>query len=415
MSSSLFRKEAIKNNTQRLLGEVLLIRPISFWIFTVSIMLVVAMVGALLLFGKFARRETVAGYLVPDKGLVRVYAPFNGIIDQKHITDGQKVTKGQNLLEVTTERGTKDSLSINQQLITRLEEQKARLKQRITDETQVLDSEGSRLSVILTNHKSEHYQIIKQLQSQREQLELIKGQWGRYKELRKKGLVSEDELLIKRNAYFNAKTAIDATKRLQINKQTEIANIQKQLEQSPLRKSNRLQELEHQYGQLEERLIELKNSRSYMIKAPVNGRITSTQVNLGQNVSSTVPILTVIPENTVLFAELFLPSRAIGFVKKNQKVLMRYDAFPYQRYGLYEGKIVQIAEAVIHPNETSIPIATQEPVYRIKVALDVQNINAYGKEMRLQSGMSIAADIILEERSLGQWLLEPIYSLKGKL
>ncbi|GAA4272263.1 HlyD family efflux transporter periplasmic adaptor subunit [Aquimarina gracilis] len=415
MSSSLFRKEAIKNNTQRLLGEVLLIRPISFWIFTVSIMLVVAMVGALLLFGKFARRETVAGYLVPDKGLVRVYAPFNGIIDQKYITDGQKVTKGQNLLEVTTERGTKDSLSINQQLITRLEEQKANLEQRIIDETQVLDSESNRLTVILANHNSEYYQIRQQLQSQGEQLQLIKNQWERYKTLREKGLVSEDELLIKRNAYFNAKTGIDATKRLQINKQTEIANIQKQLEQSPLRKSNRLQELQQQFGQLEERLIELSNSRSYMIKAPVNGHITSTQVNIGQNVSSAIPILTVIPENTILHAELFLPSRAIGFVKKDQTVLMRYDAFPYQRYGLYEGKIVQIAEAVIHPNEASIPVAMQEPVYRIKVALDVQNINAYGKKMRLQSGMSVAADIILEERSLGEWLLEPIYSLKGKI
>ncbi|WP_438423799.1 HlyD family secretion protein [Aquimarina macrocephali] len=415
MSSSLFRKEAIQSNTQRLLGDVLLIRPMSFWIFTGAITLIVIIVGFFLAFGTFARREMVTGYLVPDKGLVRVYAPFNGIIDQKHSTDGQEVSKGQNLLEVTTERGTKDSVSINQQLITRLEEQKINLEQRIVDETLVLDSEGSRLSVILANHKNEYYQINQQLQSQKEQVQLAKKQWDTYKKLRVKGLVSEDDLSSKRSIYFSARASLNATKRLQINKKTEIANIRKQQEQSPLRKSTRLKELQNQLAQKEERLIELKNSHSYMVKAPVNGRITSTQVNIGQNVSSAVPILTIIPENTTLYAELFLPSRAIGFIKKNQRVLLRYDAFPYQRYGLYQGKIVQIAEAVIGPNEVTIPIPMQEPVYRIKVALDVQTINAYGKKMPLQSGMSVAADIILEERSLGQWLLEPIYSLKGKL
>lgn len=112
---------------------------------------------------------------------------------------------------------------------------------------------------------------------------------------------------------------------------------------------------------------------------------------------------------------MFLPSRAIGFVEKNQKVLIRYDAFPYQRYGLYGGRIVQIAETVINPNEISIQLPIQEPVYRIKVELDKQTVNAYNKEMPLQTGMSVAAEIILEERSLGQWLLEPIYSLRGKL
>ncbi|AXT59349.1 HlyD family efflux transporter periplasmic adaptor subunit [Aquimarina sp. AD10] len=415
MSSPLFRKEAIENNTQRLLGDVLLIRPISFWIFTFAMVLLVAIVSLFLVFGKFARRETVAGFLVPDKGVVRVYAPFNGIIDQKHTIDGSKVTKGQNLLEVTTERGSKDSISINQQLIIRLETQKTNLTQRIDDEILVLDSEGNRLSVVLSNHKSEYYQITRQIKSQQEELKLLKEEWDKYIKLMKKGLISEDILNSKRNAYFNSKASLDATKRFRIQKKTEIANTEKQLEQSPLRKNNRLQELQHQYAQLEERLIELKNSRSYIIKAPVNGRVTSSQITIGQNVSPAVPILTIIPENTVMHAELFLPSRAIGFIKKNQEVLMRYDAFPYQRYGLYKGKIIQIAEAVISPNEVIIPIASQEPVYRIKVALDMQAINAYGKRMPLQSGMSVVADIILEERSLGQWLLEPIYSLKGKL
>ncbi|MFD2564720.1 HlyD family secretion protein [Aquimarina rubra] len=415
MNTPLFRKEVLQNNTQRLLGDVLLLRPVSFWIFTIVITFVTVIVGFLLTFGTFARREVASGYLVPDKGLVRVYAPYNGLIDDSHITEGQKVIKDQNLLEITTERGTKDSLSINQQLMNRLEEQKNNLKQRIEDETFILDSERKRLSAILLNYKKEYYQISLQLQNQQEELKIKKNDWDKYKKLLTRGLVSDDELNFKRNTYFNSKASIDITKRQRVQKKAEIIDIQKQVEQSPLRKSNRLQELQNQYAQLEERLIELKNSRSYIIRAPINGRITSAQATIGQSVSSSAPILTIIPENTSFFAELFLPSRAIGFIKKGQKVLMRYDAFPYQRYGLYEGEIIEIAQSVINPNEAEIPIAFQEPVYRIRVALNEQNINAYGKKMGLQSGMSVAADIILEERSLGQWLLEPIYSLRGKL
>jgi len=415
MSSDLFRKEAIENNTQRLLGSVLLLSPISFWVATLLLTLIVGVIATLLVFGSFARREAVSGYLVPDKGIVWVYPQYNGIINQYYISDGQQINKGDNLVEINTERGTKDSLSVHQQLLNRLLAQKLNLEQRIIDETSVFESENNRLSLTLGNTNSEYQQLLLQQQNQKEQVLLAKSTWEKYQALRKKELVSEDELTLKRNVYFNAKATLNNTKRLLLNKRTEITNTQKQSEQLPLRKSNRLQELQLQHSQLEERIVELKSSHSYMIKAPVNGRVTASQVTIGQQVTSTAPVLTIIPENTILHAELFLPSRAIGFVKKGQQVLIRYDAFPYQRYGLYQGTITQIAEAVINPAQIPIPIPVKEPVYRIKVALQKQNINAYGKKMPLQSGMSVAADIILEERSLGQWLLEPIYSLKGRL
>ncbi len=415
MSSSLFRKEAIENNAQRLLGDVLLMRPISFWIYTVTVLLIVIIIATFLAFGTFSRREMVSGYLIPDKGLVRVFAPSNGVIDQQYTNDGQQVRKGENLLEIATERGTLDSVSIQEQLLGRLLEQKINLSQRINDEESVFVSERNRLLITLGNTHHEYDQLQQQIESQQSEVKISQKLLGKYKTLRDKGLVSEEELIRKKNDYLNKKTNLDATKRLLITKRTEIANTQKQSEQLPLRKSNRLQELQSQYAQLEERIIELKSSSSYIVKAPVNGRVTAAQMSIGQNVFSTKPILTIIPEGTQLYAELFLPSRAIGFVKKGQRVLMQYDAFPYQRYGLYEGEVVQIAETVMSPLEAAIPLVTQEPVYRIKVQLDQQTINAYGKVMLLQSGMSVSASIILEERSLGQWLLEPIYSLKGKL
>ena len=94
---------------------------------------------------------------------------------------------------------------------------------------------------------------------------------------------------------------------------------------------------------------------------------------------------------------------------------IRYGAFPYQHYGLHKGKVNNIAQVILSPNELPVPVNLNEPVYRVEVVLEEQSIVAYGDEFPLQAGMSLDADIILEERTLGQWLLEPIYGLRGKL
>ena len=136
---------------------------------------------------------------------------------------------------------------------------------------------------------------------------------------------------------------------------------------------------------------------------------------LGKYTHSHLPLLTILPEQAQLQAILLVPTRAFGFVSPGQRTRLRFDAFPYQRFGLYGGEVLTTGEAILLPNEVEMPIAIQEPVYRVAVALDSQEIRAYGNSVPLQSGMLLSADIVLEQRSLLSWLLEPIFSLKGRL
>ncbi len=66
-------------------------------------------------------------------------------------------------------------------------------------------------------------------------------------------------------------------------------------------------------------------------------------------------------------------------------------------------------------NEVQMPIAIQEPVYRVEATLAEQEIRAYGDSMPLQAGMLLSADVVLEQRSLLAWLFEPLLSLKGRI
>mgnify|MGYP006198678367 CR=1 FL=1 len=132
-------------------------------------------------------------------------------------------------------------------------------------------------------------------------------------------------------------------------------------------------------------------------------------------VGAALPLLTIMPEQAELLAVLLVPTRAYGFVQPGQQARLRFDAFPYQRFGSYQGQVIKTAQAIVLPNEVDMPVAVQEPVYRVEVQLESQQIRAFNNNVPLQSGMLLSADIVLEQRSLMAWLFEPILSLKGRL
>ena len=125
--------------------------------------------------------------------------------------------------------------------------------------------------------------------------------------------------------------------------------------------------------------------------------------------------------NSKLEAQIFSSSRAIGFLHAGQRVLLRYQSFPYQKFGSYEGTVAEVSRSAISPSElgqsfvglTSL-YGTNEPVYRITVALDKQSVLAYGQTIPLKPGMQLEADVLIEKRHLIEWILDPLYTITGK-
>ncbi len=355
------------------------------------------------------------GYLVPDKGLIKVYAPYSGVIENKFVKQGQRVKHGDILFQVSTARGASKGLSVNQRLITELKYQKELLKERIQTESLVNANEIEQIKLSINNTNNEIKQLKVQQSIQSKQLKLAKQNRQKFENLKKNNTIAETEYFDKQNDYLSIKALYEQTQSQIIEQQGIIKTLQKQLEQLPLTQKQNGQKLQTSLSLLKQRIIELEGDESYAIKASTSGIVTAIQANIGQVVSANSSLLTIIPEDTELVAELFLPSRAIGFVQKGQKVLIKFDAFAYQQFGLYEGKIDEISQSIIPASEAGIPLVNNEPVYKIKVILDKQFITAYGKKIKLQAGMQLNASIVLETRTLGQWLLAPIFSLKGNL
>ena len=115
-------------------------------------------------------------------------------------------------------------------------------------------------------------------------------------------------------------------------------------------------------------------------------------------------------------AELLVPSSAIGFIEPGDRVRLRYQAFPYQKFGHQEGRVSQINRSALSTAEL-LGRGRQEgeALYRINVVLARQSVTAYGKPEPLKPGMMLEADVMGERRRLIEWMFEPLYSLKGKL
>ncbi len=408
-------KQKNSADTSGLQGEVLLIQPVSFSAITLALVLFIVLFVVLISMGTYHRKETVSGYLVPSKGIEKVVTSMVGVIENTLIIEGSQVNKGDVLVEISTQQDTLADVSVNQQIIQKLKSSKTEISNRIKNESSVLKGEIQRLDSAIKNSQQQLNQLTEQIQIQNNQLVMAEQEWQKFEKLSFDGFVTESDLRVKKDALLRAESNINQTARNKLVVEAAVSGMRNQLEKLPLLHLNQVQELTERYTSIEERIIQLEGNDSYSIKANIDGLVTSVQTYPGQRVSNNTYLLSIVPAENLFYAELFLPSRAIGFIQPGQQVRIRYDAFPYQQFGQYSGLVLDVAKAPINPSDLERTLPTRDPVYRVKVELDSQHVSAFGKRMDLQAGMAVSADIMLEERTLLDWLLAPFYAIKGRI
>jgi membrane fusion protein len=200
-----------------------------------------------------------------------------------------------------------------------------------------------------------------------------------------------------------------------IELESELAATSHELKTNALLGKNQSALIERGKQELQQNLQENEIKRQVAILAPADGIVTSILVQPGQSVGST-PLLSIIPKDSVLQAEIYAPSNAIGFIKGGGTVLLRYRAFPYQKFGQFRGQIISISRAPVDARAANgMQSVSPAQMYRITVGLPAQAVSAYGQQEKLQAGMELDADILMDTRRLYEWLFEPLYSLKGKV
>lgn len=187
-----------------------------------------------------------------------------------------------------------------------------------------------------------------------------------------------------------------------------------QLIRLPLDTAEKAQQLRNQLAQLDVQLAENEVQRDSVLRAPRAGIVSSLLVKSGQAVTPGQPMLSILPRNSELEAELLVSSSAIGFVRKGTPVVLHYRAFPYQKFGVQHGAVMTVSRSALSPQEVATLLggpAPAEPLYRVEVKLAGQTIEANGEQYPLLPGMTVDADMLLDRRRMVEWIFEPLYGM----
>lgn len=408
MSNGLFRKEAIEHSRQKLWGDVIIVQPLSTTIMVSVLVALVALGLGGLILGDYARTETAKGYLVPDRGVAKIFAPQSGVISTITSREGDKVNAGTPMATVVVEQATASGRSAEAQALLLIDQQLQTLEERLDFERTRGDLEQRRLESELESLKQEIQELVAQRSVQRDITKSAEESFNDLTELVEKGYVSKSEYEQRRQAYLSQQQLGRELDQRRVGLERQENETRLALEQLPTDLSDKVAKLTNERAELSQRRAEIEGKQAYSITAPISGRVAAVQASVGEVADPRLPLFTVLPEGGTLEADLYVPSRAIGFVKEGQEVRLLYDAFPYQRFGTYMGKVKMVTKTIIAPQESSAPFALEEPAYRVKVTLDRQDVDAFGDLFPLQPGMTLQARIVLERQNLLASVLEPL-------
>ncbi|KVA73981.1 anibiotic ABC transporter [Burkholderia ubonensis] len=413
MSDSLFRPEALDASKGKLIGTVALYSPPYRWLLIAIVAVIAASVAAFMVLGTYTKRERVMGQLVPSAGVLNVSPPVTGTVERIEVREGQRVRAGDPLITVSAEVAT--SLGDAREMVrTQLETQRERLRSDLSGQT-VLAEEAIRG---LKDRAATLERQLRELQMQHthrvRQVELARSQLEKLSMMRTQGYASNSQVDQQEASVLDAEARLQDSVRAQLDVQGQLIQARQQLREQPLNARQQRNEMGRKLAETEQAIVENEARRSVVLRAPADGVVGAILFKVGQIINAGQTAASVLPADGRLEAQLMVPSRAIGFIHPGQTVVLRYEAYPYQKFGQQYGRVSGISRSALSPQEVATLTGqpnVQEQHYRLTVTLDRQDIAVYDRTERLRPGMALDADLLLDRRTLIEWVLEPIYAL----
>ncbi|MDE2145076.1 MAG: HlyD family efflux transporter periplasmic adaptor subunit [Burkholderiales bacterium] len=411
----MFRPEAIAAQRQQWLGPVQLVRPLALSWLTAGAVCALLALGAFVSLAQYTRKATVAGVLVPDRGLIRLVPSVSGTVVERRAAEGQPVRAGDVLFVLDLDRPTFGA-EAQAQVSRSLDERRRSLREAVQAARALAQSRQGELERRQSSLAGELAQFDIEARLQQQRLALAQQALARLQSLQADHFISPAQVQAKSDEVLGLQAAAQTLARQRaalLRERDTLAGEQRDL---PLQTEGRVGSLERDLAQVERDAAEQGAPQQVVVRAPQSGTVSTVLAEVGQSVSPAAALATLVPSGARLQAQLYAPSSAVGFVRTGQAVRLRYEAFPYQEFGQQPGHVLQVSRTPLAANELAalaLPAvgAGSEPLFRITVALDP----APRAAMPLAAGMRLQADVMLDRRRLVQWLFEPLLGLRSRL
>jgi membrane fusion protein len=417
----MFRLQAIEHARTGRCGRVLLARPLSYSYLTLLFVVVAAAIVTFFVLFSYTRKAYVPGVLLPAQGLIRVLPAQPALVAERRVREGQVVKAGDVLFVLKSERSTASTGNIEKAVASLLQKR----RDSFSDEQEQMRLQANQRMRAAerqaADFKADIGRIDEQIVLQQRRIALAEEALKRYTDLQASKFVPAVQVQEKQVDLLDQQQRRADLRRAKAASERELATAQATLRDLQLQARRDQEAGQRNMAAVEQDLTENEARREIVVRAPQDGTVTAITAEPGQWASGNQPLAFILPAGSELEAELYAPSRSAGFVRPGMDVLLRYQAYSYQKFGQARGRVREVSSTAMRPEELTLPGATlpagaaSEPLYRVRVKLDRQTVKAYGLEQALKSGMVLDASVLLERRRLFEWVLEPLYTISGRL
>ncbi len=420
---SIFRKEALNNQKTHWLGKALLVSGYPLWLVVVLSGLFFLIIFSGIIFGDYTRRIEVEGEIISRQQAITLFSPQQGFITRAFLQAGQRVKKDDPIYEIDVSRTTSNG-KVSQRGAESIHQQLYLTGQIIGKIAQNKQASLDSLRKQLTQYREAYAKSQQLVSSASHGLQEMKSSMGNYDEYLRRGLINKEQFNNQRYLFYQQQSSWQSLNTQSIQESLQIINIETEIATKSADFDNQSAEYEVKRSELQRQLAEVNASGTLIITAPEDGSVENMVYTVGQMVTPGDSLAQLMPGGTPDFLlVLWLPDSSVPYVSAGDKVNLRYEAYPFEKFGQFPGRIQSVSQIPASVKELSMyssiapanPGAPGQAYYKTLVALGSDSFTHPDKTLSWSNGMKAKTTLFLEKRPLYQWILSPYYDIRRSL
>lgn len=415
----LFRKDAIENRKMKWRGRAILLPGIPLWLSVSSCIFFFVAFLAFVIACDYTRRVNVSGEITTWPRAVNIYSGVQGVVVKQFVHEGEIINKWEPIYKIDVSKSTRSGVvsdnqrrDIEKQLI-HIDNIISRLEESKKTTLNTLEKQRSQYSDAFKRSSD----IIRRAE---EGIRIMKDNMDNYQNYQSKGLINKDQLTNQVALYYQQQNNLLSLSGQNEQNALQITSLESQIQTQAAEFDNRIYQMELQRYELQKELVNTDAGGEIIVRALSDGSVDSMSVTVGQMVNIGDSLLQIIPKNIKnYYLVMWVPNDAVPYINVGDKVNVRYEAFPAEKFGQFSATVVTLSKTPASPQEMltyqGAPRTLQGdaiPYYKVIVKPEKQVIAYDGKSLPLENGMKAQSTLFLEKRKIYQWMLSPFYDMK---
>ncbi|MDA5543483.1 HlyD family efflux transporter periplasmic adaptor subunit [Yersinia rochesterensis] len=408
--TAIFRQEALEHRAHHWLGSPQVIIPVGASVWAMLALVLITSLIAFLVVGTYTQKARLAGSVVHHPAVARITAPRDGIIISSLAEEGKIVRAGEVIYIISMETQTEFGAT-NREITAALKSQKTAIEQEIKLKSAAADTEKSHLLQMLKNKDAEQQKMGHLIAKSVQQTSWLLEKAQHFKTLVRQGIALETEHMARQSEYYSTAVQLEAYQREKVKLQGETISIKARLAAIHSEVDVSLERLRRQTAQLDQDLIATERERELHITSPIDGTLTGITGFAGNTIRAAQELASIVPTSGKAEVEIFATADTIGELREGQAVRLRFDAYPYQWFGQYDGIVRSISTASVEQRLDISEKQAHQPsrhYFQVRIVPTNNNVVMAGKTYPLRPGIGVKTDVFIRKRPLYEWLLLPL-------